>query len=205
MTEQLGDKVVDTSVELLEALGDQFFDDGLLKDIPILGTAVNIARLGKSITDRIFLAKVSKFIVSLSEVEEIEKQKFYGQLESDQRLRKKTGEVIVLILDRFDDLEKSEILAKVFISHIKGVISFDQFRKLASAIDLAYIEDLRQLVNSKVLSATDMQDSLRGLLRTGLTAISEQGVSVGGVVCLPINTTDMGKLFIKIMTGEVIA
>jgi hypothetical protein len=205
MKEQLGDKVVDTSVELLEALGDQFVDNSLLKDIPILGTAVNIARLGKSITDRIFLAKVSKFIFSLSEVEEIEKQKFYGQLESDQRRRKKTGEVIVLILDRFDDLEKSEILAKVFISHIKGVISFDQFRKLASAIDLAYIEDLRQLVDSKALSAIDMQDSLQGLLRTGLTAISKQGVSVGGVVCLSINTTDLGELFIKIMTGEVIA
>jgi hypothetical protein len=30
MKEQLGDKVVDTSVELLEALGDQFVDNSLL-------------------------------------------------------------------------------------------------------------------------------------------------------------------------------
>jgi len=210
MTERLGEQVFDTSVELLEALGDQVFDDGLLKDIPILGTAVNLARIGKTITDRIFLKKVAKFLVSLSEVEEIEKQKFYSRLETDQRLRQKTGEVIVLILDHFEDLEKPEILARVFISHIKGVISFDQFRKLASAINLAYVEDLRQLVDSKGRSTTDIQESRQGLLRTGLTAISQHGVPVQSgfgedVVYSPITTTALGKLFIGIMTGEVIA
>ena len=159
MTDQLGDQVFDTSIELLEAVGDQVFDNGLLKDIPILGTAVNLARLRKTITDRLFLKKVEKFLVSLSEVEETEKQKFYGRLETDQRLREKTGEVIVLILNRFDDLEKPEILARVFRSYMKGIIGFDQFRQLASAVALAYIEDLRQLVDSKGRSTKDVQDS----------------------------------------------
>jgi len=210
MTEQLGDQVFDTSVELLEALGDQVFDDGLLKDIPILGTAVNLARLRKTIADRLFLKKVEKFLVSLSEVEETKKQKFYDRLETDQRLREKTGEVIVLILNRFDDLEKPEILARVFRSYMNGIIGFNQFRQLASAVDIAYIEDLWQLVNSKGRSPTDVQDSRQGLLRTGLTAISQHGVPVHGgfgenVVYSPIITTNLGGLFIKIMTGEASA
>lgn len=200
MTDQLGDQVFDTSVELLEALGDQVFDDGLLKDIPILGTAVKIARLSKTIRDRIFLKKVKNFLVSLSEIEELEKQKLYRRLETDKRQREKIGEVIILIIDRFDDLEKPEILARIFISYIKEIITFDQFRKLASAVDLAFVEDLRQLVNSKGRSTTDVQDSLQGLIRTGLTAISQHGVLVGSTVYSPIITTDLGKVFIRIMT-----
>lgn len=207
MTDQLGDQVIDTSVEIFEAIGDQFFEDSLFKDIPILGTAVNAAKLGKTITDRIFLKKVTNFLVSLSNIKEKERQKFYSKLETDQKLRDKTGEVLVLILDRFDDLEKPEILAKIFMAYIKDLVNFHQFRQLASAIDLAYIEDLKQLIRS----STDTQDFKEGLLRTGLTAISQHGLPVhhalgggplgGGqnLVYSPIKVTNLGNLFIEIM------
>ncbi|MDX2212198.1 MAG: hypothetical protein SFY66_02805 [Oculatellaceae cyanobacterium bins.114] len=208
MTEQLGDSVLDTSIELFEVIGDQVFDDGLIKDLPILGTAVNLARVGRNIRDRIFLKKIEKFIFSLSKIEEIERQKFYNQLEKNPKLKQRMGEVLVLILDRLDDLEKPKILAKAFTAYIKGYINFDQFRKLSSAIDLAYIEDLQQLVNSKRYSTTDMLDFQQGLLRTGLTAISHGAISGQSffgedVVYLPITTTALGELFIEIMTDKL--
>lgn len=221
MTDQLGNQVIDTSVEFFEAIGDQFFEDSLFKDIPILSTAVNMARLGKTITDRIFLKKVAKFLVSLSNIKEKERKKFYSKLETDQKLRDKTGEVLVLILDRLDDLEKPEILAKIFMAYINDLVNFNQFRQLASAIDLAYIEDLKQLIRS----STDTQDFKEGLLRTGLTAISQDRLPVRnassgggsgfgsgfgngfggggqGSVYLQIKVTNLGDLFIKIMIEE---
>jgi hypothetical protein len=205
MTDQLGDQVIDTSIEIFEAIGDQFFEDSLFKDIPILGTAVNVAKLGKTITDRIFLRKVANFLVSLSNIKETERKKFYSKLETDQKLRDKTGEVLVLILDRFDDLEKPEILSKIFMAYIKDLVNFDQFRQLASAVDLAYIEDLKKLIRS----STDTQDFKEGLLRTGLTAISQYGLPVGNavgggkkLVYSQIKITDLGNLFIEIMIQE---
>jgi hypothetical protein len=211
MNESLNDQALDTSIELLEPLLDNFFEDGLLKDIPFLGTAVNIARMGQTITDRIFLNKVARFIVALPKVEETKKQEFYRKLETSQKERKKTGETLVLILDRFDNLEKPEILAKIFMSYIKNVINFDQFRKLASSLDLADIDDLKKLVYSTKYSQMEVANSKESLLRTCLTAISKHGVpmskgigSVGmkNAVYLQIKTTELGELFINIMKEE---
>ena len=39
---------------------------------------------------------------------------FYDRMQQDEKQRKKVGEVVALILDRLDDLDKAEILAKVF-------------------------------------------------------------------------------------------
>jgi hypothetical protein len=94
MNESLNDQALDTSIELLEPLLDNFFEDGLLKDIPFLGTAVNIARMGQTITDRIFLNKVARFIVALPKVEETKKQEFYRKLETSQKERKKQEKLL---------------------------------------------------------------------------------------------------------------
>jgi hypothetical protein len=97
------------------------------------------------------------------------------------------------------------------MSYIKNVINFDQFRKLASSLDLADIDDLKKLVYSTKYSQMEVANSKESLLRTCLTAISKHGVpmskgigSVGmkNAVYLQIKTTELGELFINIMKEE---
>jgi hypothetical protein len=197
--DELGNQALDLGAELLELVGDQLLDDGLLRDIPILSTAIQVARLGRTITDRIFLTKVKRFLFALNDVTEDDKQKFYERLQADEKLREKTGEVVTLVLDRLDDLGKPEILAKVFAAYVKGQISLDQFRRLASSIDLAFVDDLLTLASSSERS----DKLLVGLVRTNLTEMSRSGMIFGDFVQSGVEVTSLGKLFIDIMSGKL--
>jgi hypothetical protein len=51
-------RMAELSADLLEPALDAVTDSEVIRSIPVLGGAVKIAGLGKSISDRIFLAKV---------------------------------------------------------------------------------------------------------------------------------------------------
>ncbi len=205
MDDELKDQVVDYFAEGLEPLVDKLINDDLLKDLPILGTVVRLARISRTVTDRIYLSKMSRFLFAPTTIKDEDRQKFRERLQADEKLRKKTGEVVILLLDRFDDLEKPEMLAKILAAFIKGEIDFDQFRRFASVIDLAYLEDLKELIARRAKASSEAKN---GLLRTGLTEISRMEVprrtNLGEkqIVMRGINITNMGALFIEIMNGE---
>jgi hypothetical protein len=206
MADELKDEVIEVGVGNVEALVDQVLDNGLLRALPILDTLVSFAKIGMTIRDRLFITKVHRFLFALTTVTEEERRRFCEELTRDEKLRKKTGEVIVLLLDRFDDLEKPQILAKLLAALMKGKISYGQFRRLAHAIGLGYIEDLKQLATLKEKIPTE---SKSGLLITGLTEISRmespRKTGLRGdqqIVMQKINITNLGKLFIQIMEEE---
>ena len=122
MYDDLNSELFDTVADLFEATGDQLLQEGILRDVPLIGTVVGIARVVGTISDRIFLLKVKKFIFSLSKLSDVEKDDFSEQMDKDEKLRSKVGETVVLLLDRSDDLEKVEILAKIFSVYIKNRI-----------------------------------------------------------------------------------
>jgi hypothetical protein len=64
MAEELAPQVVDLGADLFEVAVDTLTDSGVLKDIPVLGSAVKIAVIGKTIHDRIFLTKIHRFLAA---------------------------------------------------------------------------------------------------------------------------------------------
>ena len=63
-------------LESIEVILKQAIDDGILKDIPIIGTVFKAMDIGGSIRDKIYGAKVAKFILNLSQVTETDKERF---------------------------------------------------------------------------------------------------------------------------------
>ncbi|MGH7525377.1 MAG: hypothetical protein ACREMX_01590, partial [Gemmatimonadales bacterium] len=118
----------------------------------------------------------------------------------DPELRRRTGEALLLLLDRMDDLQKPEILAALFRASAAGKLSFDQFRRLGSAIDLAIVADLRELAAGRDRTAGQPGKHLENLMRTGLTALSQTGIpmregSGRSVVYNGLRVTELGVLF----------
>lgn len=207
MGKGLEDETIDVLAENFEVVADRVLAHGLLRDLPMLATFVGVARIGMTIRDRLFIAKVSKFLFAPTAATQEDERRFCEQLGRDKKLRKKTGEVIVLLLDRFDDLEKPQILANLFAALMKGKIDHDQFRRLCSAVDLAYVEDLKQLAT---LEGNIPTESKSGLLRTGLTEISRmqspRKIGLRGdqqIVMREINIANLGTVFIQIMNEEM--
>ena len=135
--------VADWSDLGLEAL----LDKTVLEHAPMFGTVVKICAISKTIRDRLFLKKVYGFLRACPEFNELEKLGFVREHLEDPAKAKKLCDGIVMILDRLDDLDKAEMLAKMFAAFVRKQIDYIDFRRLASGIDRACAEDLKTLLS----------------------------------------------------------
>ena len=134
------------AIELAETAIDAVLNDGLLKDIPIVNSLVSLARLTKSIPDRIFSAKVRAFLFKIERVGDLKKKQFLEDIGIHEAKRIKISEVLVLALDQVDDLDKSEYIAYTFMAFIEGIIDFATFRRFIRSIVDAFTPDLAEFV-----------------------------------------------------------
>jgi hypothetical protein len=161
-------KGVELAADLVEPVFDDWtkdlMDSEVLKEIPFIGSAVKLAVLGKTITDRIFLKKVNKFLTSLDPALGAKTRKFGEELRSGDKDAERTAEVLLLALDAIDDLEKAPILAAVFSAFLLGEIDKAQFRRMTAAVRAGMSDDLLALASGS--DNIELVDSLR---HTGLT------------------------------------
>lgn len=197
--------IENTSLELIfdiaEAFLDQFFDKGLLQDLPVIGTIYKSARLLKSIPDRIFLAKLFRFVKAIEMITLAERDAFRERLEKDPKTLQRLGDAIVLVIDKLDDMEKPELFGKAFRAYVRGAITYEQLRRLGAAIDASLISDLQQFGSLTTLAEQSLLEHLAG---TGLTRPSTTSLTeTGSHVFNRIETTETGELFQKLYRDKI--
>lgn len=131
--------------EVAELALDSVLDEGVLKNVPVFGWLAKAHGMITSIRERIFLGKVAKFLRSTATVSDLEKKSFRDKLAADPDFGRRVGENLVLLLDRHDNMEKACILGKIFSAYLRGMIDYDEFLKIAAAVDRAVISDLKHL------------------------------------------------------------
>lgn len=143
--------LVDMGADLAEVGLDQFLAEGVLRDVPILGTLAGMYRTFGVVRDRVFTSKVVRFLVQLAEIPVADRQRFLAQHVRPAD-RRRLGETLVLLLDRLDDMQKPEALAHLFAAHVRGECDLETFRKLAAALDripLSAISHLRDFYHAQ--------------------------------------------------------
>lgn len=192
--------LIDGSADILEYGIDFFTENEIIKDFPIIGTAVKIGFTVKSISDRIFLKKIERFLFEYSKLTSLEKSVMHKKIQLSDSEKKKTGEAIILLLDRFSDLNKPYFLAQCFLSYIEGQLSFEDFIRLGSAIDASHSIDLQDF-----LKEPDNQKVLDRLLRSGLSEISRNASSItqsgSSPILLSLVKTSLGMTFINVFSN----
>lgn len=147
LIDSIGKPVLDeVGLDLSEVVLDSILNDGILKDIPFVRTFVGIGKFVFRIYDRIFLKKVVKFLIELSNISTEEKEEFLGKLK-DEKKERELGESLILYLDRHENFKKPELLAKVFKAYIQHHLTYEQFHLLAASIDKALVQDIEILVD----------------------------------------------------------
>lgn len=133
------------ALDLLSDVGevgiDRLLMEGPLHDVPILGGIVKTAKLGIAIRDRTFAKKVLRFLFQLQSVPHEEREAFAEKM-SDADLRERVGDQLILSLDRLDDAEKANLLGLMFRAYVRDRVSYQEFNRLAAAIDRARFADL---------------------------------------------------------------
>lgn len=133
------------SGDISEAVIDSILKDGLLKEIPIIGTVVGLFKVGISFRDRNYLKKIYKFLFELKDISQKDREEFSKSISASSKKVNDFFEKLLYLIDRLDDIEKAEIVGKLFSSLIKEKIKVDDFLRIASMIDKAFIGDLKYL------------------------------------------------------------
>lgn len=145
MDSALSDGAADIAGGVADLALDAVLDEGVLRDVPVFGWLVKTYGIGSIVRERIFLAKIARFLQATTVVSDQEREKFRKKLSANPEFSRKVGENLILLLDRHDNMEKAHILGKVFSGYLRGVIDYDAFLKIAAAVDRSFIVDLNNL------------------------------------------------------------
>ena len=208
MSSPLSSASNDLLIEGAEELGKRLLEHcDVLKDVPVVGTAVKVASLVRAIPDALFLNKVKRFALELESVSAQDRAKFAERMRTDPATCRRAGESVLLLLDRLDDLDKATLLGRLFAGYMRGRLNFEAFRRLAGCVDGGLVDDFKKLLALRGALAEDQRPYLCYLSRTALVDVSlknrpeeplgEQNPDAG------FEVTALGKLFIEVLANAM--
>lgn len=103
---------------------DVLVEDGLLKDIPVVSTAVAVYKIGKSIHERHHIAKLISFLNEINKgiADEEQRQKYREKFNGNEKFCNKELEYILILIDRYISFDKPQMLAKLYLAYLDGEI-----------------------------------------------------------------------------------
>ncbi len=94
-----------------------------------------------------FFRKYIRFLYSLLETTTEERNKFIEEVQ--EKAEDYSGNVIFGIVDRIDNINKAQILARLTVAKIHSSITIEEFFRLSSMLERIPYVDLKQLPNYK--------------------------------------------------------
>jgi hypothetical protein len=187
------------AADVLEPAFDTLLTLDILKELPVLGSAVKIAELARTVRDRIFTTKVARFVTQVGDLSDTESASMLYELKRDAELRLRVSETVLLILDRLDELPKAQLVAKAFRAYLRQRLSLSDFRRVCQVINAAFLDDLVAFValpKAQDLSASQLRAVLAGV---GLAQSSQNGVVTGSLSRISVRVSPLGELFWRTM------
>lgn len=206
MTKPKDRNFLEATLQNIEVAVDAATSNEAIASIPVIGTAFKVCKGIDDLRARAFAAKLERFVSAPSLVEPKAKAAILRKMQSSSVEAQKVGETLFLVLDRFIDLNKPEILAKVFVAYVDGLISAIDLQRLAQAIDIAFSGDLTSLLDAEEMVVNGgMPDAtylpwMRTLIPSGLTINNAGGVTV---VKTSNEVTPLGRLLWNAWHHEV--
>lgn len=129
---------------------DALVEEGLLKDIPIVSTAVAVYRIGKSIREKHHISKLISFLNEINKgiADEEKREQYREKFNSNEKFRNQELEYILILVDRYISFDKPQMLAKLYLAYLDGEIIWEEFTMYAEVIDRFLLLDRRTLTTT---------------------------------------------------------
>lgn len=138
--------------DALANIGEAMLDDGLaegvLRDVPLIGTVVGLIRAGATVREHLFLKKLARFAAELGDISDEERAEFRDEMDRDPEFREEVGENLLLLLERAAEVQKPRLIGKLFAAYLRKRISHSQMQRAVVAVDRAHYADLIQLAEN---------------------------------------------------------
>jgi hypothetical protein len=165
-------KFLEASLEGAEVIADSLIDSEIIKSIPVVGTALKVISGTRDLRDKIFLSKVQRFILEIESLSKKEILEFNEKITSDEEALRNAGEAALLVLDKLSDLKKADLLGFYYSCFLSGHLDQYQFKRIAAAIDTAFIDDIEQFLKTGLDELLSQKQFMEALFSSGMTVIS---------------------------------
>jgi len=163
--------LLEATLETSEVVIDALVADKVLSEIPIIGTAIKICKAVDDIRNRAFASKLARFVSGFSSETEETRDKWRERLAASPEETRRVGETLFFILERLTDFDKPMLLSRLFLAFVDQVISGEELRRLAQAIDSSFIDDLYRLMETAEIPSKSQEAWMRNMATSGLTQI----------------------------------
>lgn len=134
----------DEIISLIEEGGefalDSILPDGIVRDLPIIGPAFSLIKIGKDIHDRVFIEKLKSFMQDIDKNQEW-KEKFFDADECN-----KISKQLLYVVDSCDDDDKLRLIGLVFNCFVNGGIDRIQYFYIVNMISKSFYPFLKVLL-----------------------------------------------------------
>ena len=123
---------------------DQIITDQVIKDIPIIGTALSLYEAGNEIQSYLYTKKLLKFLNEVESITQSDRHKFLGELSNSDK--DKLGDNLLLIIDNIKELNAAVYLGRAFSLLVSGKIQIFTFYNFAHIINNLTTYLLQQII-----------------------------------------------------------
>jgi hypothetical protein len=198
--------IKELSKDYLEFGVDTLIDNELVRSIPLIKVLDGFYKFSKSVEAFYLKKKIVRFLFQIKDVTEEEKTKAMKKLEKNPEYRKDFVGNLILILDRFETINKSDLLGKAFKMYLQEQISYEDFLRVSHIIDKSFFFDLLKLISLKNKIEID-KISWENLFSVGLLSLKPHDVKAGmtgmefmkNLNEIDYFINDTGKLIIKVL------
>lgn len=180
---------------------DSVMDAGVLKEIPILKTLLSAKDIGVKIRDILYEKKVRAFVTGLEAGLTQDKRAIERFMEGTAE-RQKFAETAFVLIERYDDIHKPEVMGLLWAACAKGLVPYDQVARLCHIIDKVYWDDLLCLSNFKEGVHSGGELAVESLCSVGLLA--RGGIDGGTYGSTQEENTPGGYHFAKTGLGHAL-
>ena len=140
---QIMDEISNLGTEAGDILFDTFFDNEIVQKLPVIGWSASLLKIGKSVSDIIFLNKLKIFIndINSEKIDDKWREKFSDKDECLKITRK-----VLFLIDSITEEKKLKYLARIFCDYVNGKISKDAFNLYTEIIKNLFISLLEKIV-----------------------------------------------------------
>jgi hypothetical protein len=140
----------DISVDISEVLVDNLLENGILKDIPIIGTILKLGKFSLNVKDHLFIKKIIYFISELKEIPPKKRNEIISKIDNSREFRIKIGEKLLYIIDKCEDHIESEYNATFFKAFLNEKLTYSEFLRCSSILQNIFMEDFEYFVHYKI-------------------------------------------------------
>ena len=201
---QIDPSIHDVIIDGLELGIDSILENDILKQLPLVSFLIGTIKTCQNIYERNLLKQTLSFINTLNKdtIAPKKLEKYKRKLEDSKYVEKELGRVLILLNSNID-IQKSKILAKIFIAYVNEDINWDKFCELSDLNSRIYISDINLFNNIAELETTKSSlyenYQIERLISLGLIDSANEGFRLSSTTSKPmekiIGPSSLGKIY----------